>query len=307
MADDPTAAEAFSLLADDTRIDVLTAVAEAQSERDGAEAGPAVLRFSELYDRVDVDGTSKLSYHLGELTGTFLRKQDEGYAFTHAGERLVRFVLSGNYGEPERFDSVAVDGTCLHCGVDALRASIDDQFFFVRCGECERPVTAYHVSPAQTRDAAGEEIVERIVDRQTAELELARRGTCPECAGRLSITVEAVPPEAGFDALDYVAIGECTACMRRVSSPLPLWVAYHPAAVAFHWEAGVDVTASGGWELVGHLRTDHWTAERTATDPAEFEVVHLRGADELRLCLDATATVTSTERVRHRGLAGEET
>ena len=303
--DDSSPSDVFGLLADDSRIEILEALARAQHEREGVNAGPAALRFSEIYDRVDVDGTSKLSYHLGELTGVFVRKSEAGYGFTHAGERLVRFVLSGNYRDPRAFDPVDVDGTCIHCGGEALEATLDEQFFLVRCRDCARPVNAYHVSPAQVRDASGMALIERIVDRQTAEIDLARRGICPDCAGPLATEVRTIPEELGMDAVEFYAVEECSACLRRVSNPLPLRLAYHPASVAFHWEAGIDVTERGVWELAEHLRAGRWDAERTATDPDEYVVHYRRDDATLRLHLDAEAAVTGTERVRRTDVDGD--
>jgi hypothetical protein len=65
------------------------------------------LSFSGIYDRVSADSSSKLSYHLNGLTGTFPRKHENGYAFTHAGERPIRFVLAGNYQQPPAVDESA--------------------------------------------------------------------------------------------------------------------------------------------------------------------------------------------------------
>lgn len=112
MGTERTAEEVFRLLSDEIRLDVLRTVAVAQ--RDELRTGETDLSFSDIYERVDVDNTSKLSYHLGELTGTFLRKHDGGYAFTHAGERLVRFVLAENYLRPPDFGPVEVEGDCLY-------------------------------------------------------------------------------------------------------------------------------------------------------------------------------------------------
>ena len=54
----------FGLLSDETRTSLLRAIAVAEHELEEAGAGPATLALSELYDRVDVDNSSKLSYHL---------------------------------------------------------------------------------------------------------------------------------------------------------------------------------------------------------------------------------------------------
>jgi len=147
MDDERTAAEVFGLLSDETRVDILRTVARAQQER--RESGVTELSFSDIYDRVDVDGTSKLSYHLGELTGTFLRKHGDGYAFTHAGEQMVRFILAENYHEPPETGAIETDGTCLRCGETGLRATLHDQYFLLQCPACERPSFSYKVSFAR--------------------------------------------------------------------------------------------------------------------------------------------------------------
>lgn len=74
------AEDVFRLLSDETRLDILRTVARAQYE--GERAPMTELSFSDLYERVSVDSTSKLSYHLNELTDTFLRTHETGYAFT---------------------------------------------------------------------------------------------------------------------------------------------------------------------------------------------------------------------------------
>src|SRR6056297_304040 len=108
MSGDRSATDIFRLLADETRVDILRAVAIAQHDLDSAGAGPAELAFSEIYDRVEVENTSKLSYHLGELAGTYLRKSEDGYSLSHAGERIARFILSGTYEQPESFGPESV-------------------------------------------------------------------------------------------------------------------------------------------------------------------------------------------------------
>ncbi|MDS0477189.1 hypothetical protein [Natrinema sp. 1APR25-10V2] len=97
MTEERSTSENFRLLSDETRVDILVPVATAQYELGQAGAGAAELAFSEIYDHVAVENTSKLSYHLGELTGTYLRKSDDWYSLSHAGERIVRFILSGNF------------------------------------------------------------------------------------------------------------------------------------------------------------------------------------------------------------------
>jgi len=299
-ADDESADDVLGLLSDGTRVDVLRAVARAQYELDRLNGGPVELAFSEIYDRVDVDNTSKLSYHLGELTGTFLRRSEDGYALTHAGEQIVRFVLSRGYEKPAGVGPRETAGTCLFCGAAALEAVFREQFFYVECSACESPVAGFHVTPAQARSWEGDELIRRVAERQAHEYRQARRGTCPECAAELSTEVRDLRESPLPDADPFVVIDECESCLRRYSGPMTYGVAYHPASVAFHWDRGVDVTAKGLWEFHDHLREGRWTAERVATDPDAYEVVLRRGDDALRVRLDSTAAVARTERVRRR-------
>ncbi|KPN29028.1 hypothetical protein SY89_03262 [Halolamina pelagica] len=87
----PDAEEAFSLLSKSLRLDIIRVLWQA------GRGNP--VRFSELYDRVDVRGTSQFNYHLQQLVPHYVRKSEEGYRLTEAGERIVRAVNAGIYTE----------------------------------------------------------------------------------------------------------------------------------------------------------------------------------------------------------------
>jgi DNA-binding transcriptional ArsR family regulator len=298
MGTNKSAADVFGLLSDDTRVEILQAVARAQSDAESMNAGPAELTFSEIYERVDVDNTSKLSYHLTELSETFLRKEKGGYSFTHTGERVSRLILSENYGDVSPFEPIDADGTCLYCGGSSLQARLYYQFFTVQCTDCGRPVSGHAISPAQARSREANELLQSVKQRQAMEYRLVRRGICPECAGTVDTEVRAIEDGPLPDADPYLAIDRCSDCLRRYGAPLSYGVAYHPASVAFHWERGEDVTTKGMWEFHDRLAERRWTAERRSTDPTEYEVVLRHGEDAFRCRLDATASVRHTERVR---------
>jgi hypothetical protein len=300
METEPAADEVFQLLSDETRLDVLRAVAVAQ--RESRRTGVAALSFSELYDRVDVDDTAKLSYHLGELTGVFLRKHEDGYAFTHAGEQMVRFVLAENYREPADVGPIETEGGCQFCGETTLRAVLEDQFFLVYCTACDRGANAYRVRPAQVRDRTGDELIDAVIREQAGDLLKMRRGVCPDCAGRIDTEVwdTADVPAPDDVPVSFVTGSECRDCLRFLSLPLPAAAAYHPESISFHWEHGIDILGSGVWELNRYLADGRWTAGRVDSDPAAYRVEHRHESGSLRLFLDEDAAVTRTERVRRR-------
>jgi hypothetical protein len=298
MGGEQTADEVFQLLSNEIRLDILRAVAVAQREH--RRTGVTELTFSDLYDRVDVDDTSKLSYHLGELTGTFLRKHEDGYAFTHAGEQLVRFVLAENYRRPAEVGPVETEGRCLFCGETTLLASLHDQYFTIRCSACDRPAYAYRVRPAQVRSHTGADLLESVIREQAGDLLKARQGVCPDCAGALDTTVLDADSEVTPDGVPvaYATASECQECLRFVSLPLTHAAVFHPESIAFYWEHGVDVLGTGLWEFHRYLEEGLWTVDRTSTDPVEYRVEFDHKTSSLRVFLDDSAAVTRTERVR---------
>jgi len=300
MASEQPAADAFALLSDENRVDILRAIATAQHEQEPSNSGYVPLSFSAIYERVDVDSTSKLSYHLGELTGTYLQKTEEGYWFTHAGDRIARFILAENFREPVDVDPIETSGTCLHCGESHMVAELDDQYFVVRCRACDELVTGYVVTPAQTRTHSGTTLLDSLKRKQAIEFALVQRGICPECGGRIRTTVFDVGEQPLLEevSVSYATVDECESCLRQYSAPLSYGAAYHSASIAFHWDHGVDLTEIGWWELHQYLVDGHWTAERIATDPEAYRVVLRHDDDALRVFLDDGARVTRTERVR---------
>jgi DNA-binding transcriptional ArsR family regulator len=293
----------FRLLADDTRVDILRALAVAQYELEQVGSGAAELAFSEIYDRVDVKSTSKLSYHLGELAGTYLRKTDDGYSLSHAGERIVRFILAENHDQPESFGPEPVDGVCIFCGADALEASLSHQFFRIDCTACQQQVTGQPITPAQVKTRGSDALIRSVKRRSAEDARLIRHRMCPECGAQLSAEVVEVPGSALPDADSFVVMSTCEECLREYNSPLTYSAVYHPASIAFHWDRGVDVTARGLWEFHEHVYEGRWRSEQVASDPDEYEVVLRHGGDAVKLYLDSTATVVRTERVR--GESGE--
>ena len=300
METERSADEVFGLLSDEIRLDILRTVALAQNER--KQTGVAALSFSDIYNRVEVDNTSKLSYHLGELTGIFLRKHDGGYAFTHAGEQMVRFVLSENYHQPSDIGSIETEGGCQFCGETTVRAVLEDQYFMVYCTVCDRGANAYRVRPAQVRERSGDDLIDAVIREQAADMLKARRGVCPDCAGRIETDVwdAADIPFPEERPVSFITMSECQDCLRFLSLPLPAAAAYHPESISFHWEHGVDILGSGVWEFNRYFHDGRWSSERADTNSEEYCVELRRDTSSLRLFLDEGAGVTRTERVRRR-------
>lgn len=104
-------ADALSVLANETRLQIVAELADA--------AEP--LSFTALRERVGVRDTGKFNYHLTELCEYFVRETRDGYELGHAGERLADDA--GVWTGIERSGAPSADGesvgrtdTCRVCG-----------------------------------------------------------------------------------------------------------------------------------------------------------------------------------------------
>jgi hypothetical protein len=295
MIENEDAAAAFGVLADATRIAILRAFARALEGADVGSNDPfPALSFSEVYDRVDVDSTSQLSYHLEQLDGTYLRRTDDGWTFTFAGESIVRLVLSGAYAGDVDFDAVPVDTPCPICDADRLRVVVDDLLLFWECEDCERRMGGLPVTPAQLRGRDPEGVLSSATTRLITRYWRFRENACPDCGGAVGIELQ--ESAGSVDALEWTAVGRCRQCRRSIHGPPSIWLVSHPASIAFHWDRGVDVRSFGFRELTGRVTAGRWGTDRVDAD--EYRVTYRLEGAELRLTVDETLAVSSTARVR---------
>ena len=284
--------EAFAKLGDETRVEILKALAEAEREVEGNQEVPT-LSFSALYDRVDVSNSSRFAYHLDQLTGVFLRKTDDGYTFTWAGERIVRTIMAGGYGTPMTFDSVPIDGQCPECGGRSMWGGPKDATVKVSCDDCDRCIASYPLTSGVTGDRDPDEIVRAVERRTRASFQSVFDGDCPECGGRFDLEVTEV---AGIPSIAHGSTSRCRECGSAYGMPLQIWALSHPSTVAFYWERGVDVTEKPFWELVTAIAEERWTVESLDDDTASYRITVREDEDELWLDFDDDLQVTDVRR-----------
>jgi ribosomal protein S27AE len=117
--------DAFSVLGNETRIQILRTLGEA--------AEP--LSFSALYERVEMPDTGNFSYHLDKLSGHFVRQTDSGYDLHQSGRRVVEAIRSGAVTQAPVMEPTEVEKPCSYCGTSILVSYHEEQ---VRkyCPEC---------------------------------------------------------------------------------------------------------------------------------------------------------------------------
>lgn len=272
-------ADAFSLLGDPSRLQIVTALQEA------VDAAPVA--FSTLYDAVDVDGTSRFDYHLDELVPHFVDRSEEGYDLTAAGRRVARAVAAGTYTDAVRLAPVAIDGECYACGDAALSAAYGGERFRVDCSACGEDVLAIRVPPSVVRGREPREAVDAVERWSRTQVDQATRGLCPTCGGAVEPAVvedlgAAVDP-------DVAAAYDCTVCDRQVLTSFGALAAREEAVVEFLAERGRAPTDGRYWER------DAWVSGEPVAvdsrDPWRVRVTVQADGDDCRVTFDGDLEV----------------
>lgn len=271
--------DAFAALGNEVRISILRTVANALEETGGG------LRFKAIYERTDVDSTSQFSYHLNKLDGAFLRKTNEEYTLTQAGDRVVRAVRSGTYDERPSFEPTTIDGSCPSCGVTTLSVAYRDSLLTVACTSCESTVVTYDLPPAAGEGRTTDALLDSCNRRAHHEYGTALQGTCSACGGKTSVDVQKGEQHSG-----YTCVTVCDQCGLQLFAPLEVRLFYHPAVVAFYWERGGDVSNVPLWQLPAYI--NDWTVTGSEDGGLPCEVTVVYDGDELQTTVDQNLDVT---------------
>ena len=120
--------ELFQTLANETRLKILLAIARRQRER-----GP--LSYAQIMDEIGVEDSGRFNYHLDQLQGHLIRREDGKYVPSAGTHRLLGLLDSELLYDDTVVDPVTVGAACLRCG-DPIEA-IYDYDFYVSCHTCE--------------------------------------------------------------------------------------------------------------------------------------------------------------------------
>jgi len=272
--------DAFSLLGHETRIGIIQAL---------WQAGDDSVSFSELRERADVADSGQFNYHLGELVGTFITREGEGYELTYAGRQVVGAILDGTYTKQASIDPFEIDVPCVSCGSD-LEASYDHESFFVQCPECEGGIAEFSLPPGALNGRTREDLVAMAAHWTRAEYVLMRNGICPTCAG---VAARSIEPE--FDVLEHEARVkyDCERCVWDGHSAIGPHFLSHPAVTSFFAEHGIDLTDQW-WEAV--MQSSNQPTTIRSEDPWRISVTISVADDALELVVDGDLNVVEQQR-----------
>ena len=300
--------EAFRLLSDETRLEILEVLAEAH---DPTAASP--MRFADLRERISADDPGRINYHLNKLRTHFVRRTEDGYELRESGKRIVRVLRSGTAVDDPEIEPVEVDMSCWFCG-GRTTLSYRDGWRYLECTDCDaRCVDTFppgvlsknEVPPSGLLDRTPNEIVE--ADRIWAAHRRASvlDGVCPECAGSMPVRSIDICDDHRPDWETYQfcdACGSifwmlvthvCEVCKYSWRLPTLFYPTRHPAVIAFYYEHGIE------FDLANHEQRMHlltFQEELLAEDPIRIRITVPLEADQLQLTFDERMSVVDVRR-----------
>lgn len=306
-------AEAFALLADETRLAILLALWEAYDP----QATDNAVSFSEIFDRVEYDDPGNLRYHLEKLEGQFVQQRDPGggYEIRTTGLKFVRSIIAGAGVQDATLDATEIEQPCPFCGAPTV-ISYRDGLVIHACTVCEgaRPEesTPEGVLSVTPFDPAG------LTDRSPAEIRAASTvtalrdaqtlfdGLCPACSGAVDGWFEYCgdhdrtgPCENCRLRFAARARFQCRICRNHKVEPLQGLVMFHPAVVSFYDDHGVSTriraddvdSVTRFYELM-----DEHSIDVVSEEPLRVDVTATYDDDEVRVTFDDTVSVVDVHR-----------
>lgn len=274
----------FSLLGNETRVAILQALAESPNEPTS---------FSAIRERVGERDSGKFNYHLKKLTGTFVRRTDDGYELTVAGMQVVGALIAGTYTADATMDPVDVDDPCPNCGSSPLRVEYDDEYVRVRCPSCEAWENRFPFPPGTLDQYEAPELPAAFDRWMRTVFERIVAGFCHNCAGRMRGELQDTRDDE--DETDDVRVEWlCDRCgeLAMASPRRPLL--HHPAVIGFAYDHGVDLTRTPSWRTgLSRATTD---VDVVSEDPLRAAVTVTLDGDTCTATLDPDGTVASVER-----------
>ena len=273
------AKEAFSLVGNEVRADILGILASPEGDGPWKE-----LSFSELHSRVDPGMDSgQFNYHLQQLVGRYVEQTESGYKMRPEGVNLYRSIVAGTFTREETLDPIDAGFDCHFCGT-RVSGSYEDGQFSVRCPGCEHTYARNMLPPSVVEDEA--ELLRRVDQSTRHDMLTAAEGVCPTCLNGLDLTfidAEDAPFNDG-DQLDVMAKFECSYCGARRYMSIGTAMIDEASLVAFAHDRGLDVHETPVWELEFAATDRH--LEVRSRDPWEFVLDVTLEGETLELVID---------------------
>mgnify|MGYP006275882529 FL=1 len=301
--------EAFAVLGQETRLDILRILGDADDE----------LEFAALFDRVDYDTSANFSYHLEQLVGHFVERTENGYGLRQAGRRVLEAILSGAVTDAPIVEPTEIAWPCQHCGASTVEVEYVEEQVGIYCTNCpgqyggakaaeddalpaDRARIGYvHLPPAGTRNRTAKEVLAAANTWTVMQAQSLHRGVCPRCSAAVVHDLDACgshdASEGICDACDRrFAVGSrstCTNCGFELGGSAIGRLHTKPDLLGFLFEHDVDPFAS---DSAGTLEVADFDETVLATDPPKVRFTFVIEDDHLELLADDDLDVVEATR-----------
>lgn len=263
---------AFSLLADETRVQIINELGAATAS---PETGIPRLSYADLKSRVDVSDSGRFNYHLTKLVGNYIGKEDDGYRLRWPGMVLYRTLVAGLLTDERdpAIDRFPVGIDCHRCG-DAVEAHLYETLFRIRCWSCNANYTDIYFPSHGMAGRDEDALLQAVHRRSRTILHSMIAGQCPWCARQVTPEIhdgdDPLPSLHDTRDLGAYVVYHCTDCTGFQYMPVSQVLLHHPATIAFYHDHGENLTTIPKWELRWAV-TDE-TTTILETDPWRFSV-----------------------------------
>lgn len=276
--------DAFAALGNETRLRAIRTVA--------AAAEPPT--FTDLFDASESDTTAGFAYHLRQIVGPYLSKDEstERYTLTSAGRAVARALDAGTFTERVDCEPEAIAGCCPVCDAESLAARVTDNVVGVACTDCSTELLSLPFPPSGIENRETSTVLSAFDDYHRSRIALLADGVCPDCAGPATGVIQFreradLPGEAARPVLH----SSCDSCSFSLDTPVSLAVVDHDAVVGFFRDHDASVRDRPIWNL-----GPEWTEAVLSEDPPAVAVTVELDGERLRLLVGDGPTVVETER-----------
>lgn len=290
---DASAAEAFGLLSDETRVDIVRLLGDNRN-RDPEERGfvplgderPGRVSYSAIKEGLGIRDNGRLNYHLSQLRGTFLTEVDDGYQLTWLGYLAYRYLIAGTFQSSEEWRVELEDIACNCCETTFVAAYGPSQFLRVLCPDCDDYYVGAHYPARGVVDRPVGSVVRAAEKKTRLEYGLLRNGVCRWCGGRVDRRLDAYPDSPiRITGSTFIVTYSCQTCGNVRYQSVTADLLADSEVAAFYADHGRSLESIPLWEIEW-LGNDAITVD--ARDPLRVTVTVRVDGDMLELTVDET-------------------
>ena len=259
MDDEEASRRTFELLANETRLGIISALGEASGE-----GGYATLAFSELQAATGVEDNGHFNYHLKKLVGEFIEEREGGYALTLAGIRAYQAIVTRQSKTSVRIDPFDLGGQCDSCGGNR-EAWYENGRAYLACKSCGEREIRYPVSSTQIDPEEPESVLDALDARLRRDYHSMFNGLCPYCTGPVVASIQQSSghwEETDMRSGELLVHAACKECGWFLYANLAAALRSKEPVQEFYLHRGVDLWAE-------HVMTTEidWIVDSVDRDP----------------------------------------